>query len=47
MQVTPVSRKIVVARLRRDTMICGPLAVRIWEGGHGSPAVTWQVRQPP
>jgi hypothetical protein len=31
MQVAPVSRKMVVARLRRLAMICGPLAVRIGE----------------
>ena len=31
MQVAPVSRRMVMARLRREAMICGPLAVRIWE----------------
>jgi hypothetical protein len=31
MLVAPASRRMVMARLRRLAMICGPLAVRTWE----------------
>jgi hypothetical protein len=31
MLAAPASRKMVMARLRRLVMICGPDAVRIWE----------------
>jgi hypothetical protein len=31
MLVVPASRKMVMARLRRLAMICGPAAVRTWE----------------
>jgi hypothetical protein len=31
MFLASASRKMATTRLRRDAMICGPLAVRIWE----------------